>query len=143
MRTSQIIIGRVAHWLERFTLAELVFVLQENARMYPLDKFRVRKIGLAVRETFGGDQSDDDIRMLIEDLSNVYSQTRPLMKACSVSLITIKQNDHLLIPFRSSCPVCCRSLNENNAKQKRIRIYCDNGAVVIGKNAIFLYKHKG
>jgi hypothetical protein len=137
MRTPRVIIERVAHWLEYFTLTELVFVLKEDARMYPFDKFRVAKIGLAVRHTFASDQSDNEVRMLIEDLSTVYCQTRPLVKPTSISSITIRQNDHLLVPFRSSCPTCYQSLNITNSQQRRIRLYCHTGSVAIGKKTIF------
>ena len=137
MRTPSIIIERVAHWLEVFTLAELVFVLSEDARMYPLDKFRVEKIALALRHTFSSEQSDNDVKMLIEDLSMSYCQSRPLVKPTSISSIQIRHNNHLLVPFRSSCPICYESLNINNSCQKRIRLYCHNGSVVTGKNIVF------
>jgi hypothetical protein len=141
MRTSHVIIERVAHWLQYFTLAELIFVLKQDAHMYPFDKFRVQKIASAVRHTFSSDQSDNDVRMLIEDLSAAYCQTRPLVKPTSISSITIRQNNHLLVPFRSSCPTCYQVLNENNCKQRRIRLYCNNGSVVIGKNFIFVFDY--
>jgi hypothetical protein len=102
--------------------------------MYPFDKFRIQKIASAVRHTFASDQSDDDVRMLIQDLSTAYCQTRPLNKPTSISSIMIGQTNHLLVPFRSSCPICHQVLNENNCKQRRIRLYCYNGSVVIGKN---------
>jgi len=141
MRTSRVIIELIAHWLEYFTLAELIFVLKADAHMYPFDKFRVQKIALALRHTFSSDQSDNDVRMLIEDLATVYSQTRPLVKPTSISSITIRKNDHLLVPFRSSCPTCCQSLNESNSKQRGIRLYCDNGSVIIGKNDFFAFDY--
>ncbi|CAF1049578.1 unnamed protein product [Rotaria magnacalcarata] len=131
MRTPSIIIERVAHWLEFFTLAELVFVLSEDARMYPLDKFPIEKIALAVRHTFSSEQSNNDVKMLIEDLSMSYCQTRPLVKPTSISFIKIRHNNHLLVPFRSSCPTCYQSLNINNSCQKCIRLYCHNGSVVL------------
>ncbi|CAF4653683.1 unnamed protein product [Rotaria magnacalcarata] len=112
MRTPSIIIERVAHWLEFFTLAELVFVLSEDARMYPLDKFPIEKIALAVRHTFSSEQSNNDVKMLIEDLSMSYCQTRPLVKPTSISFIKIRHNNHLLVPFRSSCPTCYQNFNE-------------------------------
>lgn len=127
-----------AHWLEYFTLAELIFILKEDARMYPFDKFRVEKIAFAVRHTFASDQSDDQVKMLIEDLSAAYCQTRPVIKPTSISSITIRQNDHQLVPFRSSCPICYQSLDMTNSQQKRIRVYRHNGSVVIGKNNIFI-----
>ena len=40
MSTSPVIIERVRRWLEYFTLAELVFILTEEARTSPLDKGR-------------------------------------------------------------------------------------------------------
>lgn len=141
MRTPPVIIQRVTQWLHYFTLAELIFVLKENTCMYPFDRFRVQKIALALRHTFASDQSDDDVRMLIADLSNVYAQTRPLLKPTSISSITSRQNDHLLVPFRSSCPTCCQSLNENNSKQSRVRLYCHNGSTVIGKNLVFVFHY--
>jgi hypothetical protein len=61
MRTPPAVIERVVYWLEYFTLAELIFVLQEDARLYRLDKFRVDKIAFAVRETFSSDQPDNDV----------------------------------------------------------------------------------
>ncbi|CAF1933987.1 unnamed protein product [Rotaria magnacalcarata] len=131
MRTPSIIIERVAHWLEFFTLAELVFVLSEDAQMYPLDKFPIEKIALAVRHTFSSEQSNNDVKMLIEDLSMSYCQTRPLVKPTSISFIKIRHNNHLLVPFRSSCPTCYQSLNINNSCQKCIRLYCHNGSVVL------------
>lgn len=78
MRTSHTIIERVSHWLEYFTLAELVFVLSENARMPPFEKFCVEKIASSVRHTFFSEQSDEAVKMLIDDLSLTYSQTRPI-----------------------------------------------------------------
>lgn len=138
MRTSHVVISRVAHWLEYFTLAELVFVLKEDARMYPYDKFRIEKIATALRHTFSSNQSDNDVRMLIQDLSVAYCQPHQLTKPTSISSITVRKNDHLLIPFQSTCPTCCQILNENHCKQRRIRLYCSNGSVVIGKND-FLY----
>ena len=137
MRTAPAIVERVTHWLQYFSLAELMFILTEDARMYPLDKFRVDKIGFALRHTFSSDQSDNDVRKLIEDLSQAYCQTRPVMKPTSISSITLRQNVHLLVPFRSSCPTCSQPLNENNSKQKKIRLYCSNGSVVIGNFAFF------
>lgn len=139
MRTSPLIIERVAHWLEYFTLAELIFVLQEDARMYPFDKFRVQKIASAVRHTFSSDQSDADVKMLIEDLSTAYCQPRPLIKPTSISSNRIRHNDHLLIPYRTSCPSCYQSLNVADCKQRHIRLYCYNGAVAIGKKNTFCF----
>lgn len=139
MRTSPLIIQRVAYWLEYFTLAELIFVLQEDVRMYPLDKFRVQKIASAVRHTYSSDQSDADVKMLIEDLSTAYCQPRPLIKPTSISSNRIRHNDHILVPYRTSCPTCYQSLNVANCKQRHIRLYCYNGAVVIGENSIFVF----
>ncbi|CAM4793118.1 unnamed protein product [Rotaria magnacalcarata] len=130
MRTPSIIIERVAHWLEFFTLSELVFVLSEDARMYPLDKFRIEKIALAIRHTFSSEQSNNDVKMLIEDLFMSYCQTRPLVKPTSISFIKIRHNNHLVVAFRSSCPTCYQSLNINNSCQKCVRLYCHNGSVV-------------
>jgi hypothetical protein len=61
-----------------------------------------------------------------------------IVKPCSLPSITMHHNDHQLIPFRSSCPNCNQSLNENNAREKRIRLYCDDGSVVTGKSEFYL-----
>jgi len=79
MRTSSDIIKRIAH-----------FVLKENACMYPFDKFRVKEVALAVRHTISSDQSDNDVRLSVEDLSNEYCQARSVIKHISVSSITIR-----------------------------------------------------
>jgi hypothetical protein len=138
MRTPRAIIDRVSHWLEYFSLAELVFVLNEAARMSPFDKFRVEKIASSVRHTFFSEQSDEDVKMLIDDLSHAYSQTRPVHKPTSISSIMIRQNKHLLMPFQSSCPSCNRSLDVSDALQRRVRVYCHNGSVVTGKHSTVL-----
>jgi len=132
MRTSSVIIERVSHWLQHFTLAELVFVLNEDARMFLFDRFRIEKIASSLRHTFSSDQSNKDVKLLIEDLSVAYCQTRPVQKPTSLSSIMVRQNDHLLVPFQSSCPSCNRSLDGSNAVQKRLRLYCQNGSVVTG-----------
>ncbi|CAF5026632.1 unnamed protein product, partial [Rotaria magnacalcarata] len=131
MRTAPIIIEHVSHWLEYFTLAELFFVLNEDARISLFDKFRIGKIASAVRHTFMSDQLDEHVKMLIEDLSTAFCQSRPLHKPTSLSSIMIRQNDHFLVPFRSSCPSCNRTLDVSDAVQRRIRLYCLNGSVVI------------
>ncbi|CAF1158424.1 unnamed protein product [Adineta ricciae] len=131
MRSPSVAIERVSYWLRYFTLAELFFVLEEDARIYPFDKFRIRKIALALRHTFASDQSDNEVKMLIKDLSTEFSQARPLNKPTSISSITVRKSQHLLVPFRSTCPVCNNNLNENNAQQQGIRLYCSNGSVMI------------
>ncbi|CAF3700006.1 unnamed protein product [Rotaria sp. Silwood1] len=135
MRTSSVVIERVSYWLEYFTLAELVFVLNEDARMSPFDKFRFNKIASAVRHTFMSDQSDLHVKMLIDDLSTAYCQSRPLHKQTSVSSIMIRQNENLLVPFQSSCPKCNQSLDASDAIQRRVRLYCQNGSVVTGMHS--------
>ncbi|CAF4143071.1 unnamed protein product [Rotaria magnacalcarata] len=137
MRTAPIIIEHVSHWLEYFTLAELFFVLNEDARISLFDKFRIGKIASAVRHTFMSDQLDEHVKMLIEDLSTAFCQSRPLHKPTSLSSIMIRQNDHFLVPFRSSCPSCNRTLDVSDAVQRRIRLYCLNGSVVIGTMITF------
>ncbi|CAF3742173.1 unnamed protein product [Rotaria socialis] len=99
MRTSPFIIERVSYWLNSFSLAELVFVLNEDARIPPFDKFRISKIATAVRHKFMSDQPDECVKMLIDDLSTAYCQTRPMHKQNSLSSIMVHQNDHLLVPF--------------------------------------------
>ncbi len=133
MRTPGEIIGRVSHWLEHFTLAELVFVLNEDARISLFDKFRIEKIGSSLRHTFFSDQSDRHVKMLIDDLSLSYSQTRPVHKPTSLSSLMTRQNKHFLVPFQSSCPTCNCSLNPCDAVQRRLRLYCQNGSVVTGR----------
>jgi hypothetical protein len=78
MRTPKATIDRIAFWLERFILAELVFVLNEDSRMSPFDKLRVQKISNAVRYTFASFQEHMDVKMLIDDLSIEYCQVRPM-----------------------------------------------------------------
>jgi hypothetical protein len=90
MRTSRVIIERVSHWLEHFTIAELVFVLNEDARMPLFDRFRIEKIASSLRHTFSSDQSNKDVKLLIEDLSVVYCQTRPVQKPTSLSSIMVR-----------------------------------------------------
>ncbi|CAF1004960.1 unnamed protein product [Rotaria sordida] len=144
MRTPRVIIEWVAYWLEFFTLPELIFVLKEDARMYPFDKFRVEKIALAVRHTFSSNQSDNDVKMLIEDLSIAYCQTRLLLKPTSISSITIRQNNHLLVPFRSSCPTCYqRTLFtlQCNHRNPRCPSAIDNSPVMIFPNFIQIKNH--
>ncbi len=133
MRTSAEIIGRVCHWLKFFTLAELIFVLNEDARMSVFDKFRIEKISFSLRHTFFSDQSDRHVKMLIDDLSLSYFQARPVHKPTSLSSITTRQNNHTLVPFQSSCPTCNCTLNPHDTFQRRIRLYCQNGSVVTGK----------
>jgi hypothetical protein len=133
MRTAKATIDRVAYWLERFTLAELVFVLHEDSRMSLFDKFRVGKIGDAVRHAFASSQDDVDVKMLIDDLSLRYCQTRPMHKELSSPLIAMRINSHVLNPFRSSCPTCNRILNVSDAKQRQVRIYFRDGTVSAGK----------
>ncbi|CAF4408247.1 unnamed protein product, partial [Rotaria magnacalcarata] len=78
--------------------------------MYPLDKFRVEKIALALRHTFSSEQSDTDVKMLIKDLSMSYCQSRPLVKSTSISSIQIRHNNHLRTLFTLQCdhrkPMC-------------------------------------
>ncbi|CAM4831875.1 unnamed protein product [Rotaria magnacalcarata] len=124
------------------TLAELVFVLNEDARIPPFDKFRIPKIATAVRHTFMSDQPDECVKMLIGDLSTAYCQTRPMHKQNSLSSIMVHQNDHLLVPFRTSCPTCNRSLDASDAIQKRVRLYRQNGSVVIGMMYTLNCQHK-
>ena len=140
MRTSLGAIQRVTRWLEYFTLAELIFILKQDIKMYPFDRYRVSKIAQAVSMTFGGDQSENHIKMLLEDLSSKFKQTRLMIKLTSISTIVNRCNDHLLIPFQSSCPTCDRSLNTSNCKQRRIRLYCLNGSVNSGKMNILVYQ---
>ncbi|CAF3601140.1 unnamed protein product [Rotaria socialis] len=142
MRTSPFIIERVSYWLNSFSLAELVFVLNEDARIPPFDKFRISKIATAVRHKFMSDQPDECVKMLIDDLSTAYCQTRPMHKQNSLSSIMVHQNDHLLVPFRTSCPTCNRSLDASDAIQKRVRLYRQNGSVVIGIMYTLNCQHK-
>ena len=134
MRTPKATIDRIAFSLERFTLVELFFVLNEDSRMSPFDKLRVQKISNVVRYTFASFQEDMDVKMLIDDLSIEYCQTRPMQKLMTTSLITLRVNRHLLNPFRSSCPTCGRSLNVSDAKQRQLRIYFRNGSVTSGES---------
>jgi hypothetical protein len=133
MRTPAEIIGRVCHWLTFFTLAELVFVLNEDARMSMFDKFRIEKVSSSLRHAFFSGQSDQHVKMLIDDLSLSYFQARPVHKPTSLSSIIVRQNNHTLVPFQSSCPTCNCTLNPFDAFQRRIRLYCQNGSVVTGK----------
>lgn len=133
MRTPLLIIERVSYWLEIFTLAELVFVLNENLRLSPFDKLRIKKIGTSLRHTFFTNQSDTDIKLLIDDLSSTYYQTRPVHKPTSLSSTMVQQQERCLVPFRSTCSTCNRNLNVSDAIQKQLRLYCANGSVVVGK----------
>lgn len=133
MRTRAEIIERVSYWLQTFTLAELTFVLNEDLRLSPFDKFRIKKIGSSLRHTFFSNQSDSDVKMLINDLSSAFCQARPVHKPTSLSSTIIRQQERFLIPFRSTCPTCNCNLNQSNAVQKQLRIYCGNGSVVTGK----------
>ena len=132
MRTSNEIIHRVSHWLEHFTRAELVFVLNEDARISLFDKFRIEKIAFSLRHAFFSDQSDRCVKMLIDDLSHSFSQTRPVHKLTSLSSTIVRQNKHFLVPFQSSCPTCDFGLNPYDGIQRRLRLYCQNGSVVTG-----------
>lgn len=133
MRTSNEINHRVSYWLEHFTLAELFFVLNEDARISLFDKFRIEKIAFSLRHTFFSDQSDRCVKMLIDDLSHSFSQTRPVQKLTSLSSTIVRQNKHFLVPFQSSCPTCGIGLDSYNAIQRRLRLYCQNGSVVTGE----------
>lgn len=131
-RTPRPIIERISHWLETFTLAEMVFVLHEDARLSPFDKFRFKKIGSSVRHTFFSNQSDTQVKMLIDDLSTTYCQMRPIHKPTSLSSSLIRQQEHFLVPFRSTCSTCNHNLNVSDAIQKQLRLYCGDGSVVTG-----------
>lgn len=45
----------------------------------------------------------------------------------------IRQNETLLVPFRTSCQTCNSSLNTSDAIQKQIRSHCRNGSVITGE----------
>ena len=135
MSTSPVIIERISHSLEYFTLAELVFVHTEEARTSPLDKFRVKTIASSLRHTFLSNQSDHHVEMLTDDLSTAYNQCRIPHKQSLASSVTFSQVDHLLTPFRSSCPACNQNLDVSNAIQKPVRLYCQSGSVVIGMDS--------
>ncbi|CAF1016734.1 unnamed protein product [Adineta ricciae] len=42
----------------------------------------------------------------------------------------IRQQQHFLVPFRSTCSMCNRNLNVSDAIQKQLRLYCGDGSVV-------------
>lgn len=52
----------------------------------------------------------------------------------------IRQNNHLLVPFRSSCPICNQNLDVSDAVQRLIRVYCHNGSVVTGNKSTLLFQ---
>jgi hypothetical protein len=118
--------------LEYFTRAELNLILQDDARLPPIDRFRVEKIAFAVRHTFFSDQSDVQVRMLIDDLSMAFCQSRPVQHPASMNSIMMRHDIFVLVPYQSSCPDCRQVLNKSDALQRRIRLYCRNGSVVIG-----------
>lgn len=132
MRSSNQMIQRISHWLQYFTLVELLFVLKEDTRMYCFDRLREKKIGRALRYKFGSDCSDDDVKIVIMELANYYKQMLPVITDISIQSILIHHDNHLLIPFQSTCPVCHAILDKNDCEQKRIRLYCRNGSVVTG-----------
>jgi hypothetical protein len=134
-RTTLEVISHVAKQLEIFTLAELFYVLQEDAKISLFDIHRIKKIADAMRYRFDSNHTYEQVSIVIKLLGNTYKQTLPMQNEMSFSFISNRQlHDPAILPFSSVCSVCQRSLNEFDAKQRSIKIYCLNGSVVSGMN---------
>jgi len=135
LRFSLDVITCVPQQLEIFTLAELFYVLQEDAKLSLFDAHRIKKITDAVRYRFGSDHSFEQVNTAIKLLGNSFKQTLPMQNEMSFSFISYRQlQGPVILPFSSVCCVCQRSLGELNTKQRSIKIYCLNGSVVSGMN---------
>ncbi len=134
-RTSPEVISCVAKQLKIFTLAELVYVLQEDAKISLFDIHRIKKIADAMRYRFDSNHTYEQVGTVVKLLGNAYKQTLPMQNEISFSFISNRQlHDPVILPFSSVCSVCQRSLNEFDTKQRSIKIYCVNGSVVSGMN---------
>ncbi len=135
LRTSLDVITYVSQQLEIFTLAELFYVLQEDAKLSLFDAHRIKKITDAVRYRFGSNHSFEHVNTAIKLLGNSFKQTLPMQNEMSFSFISYRQlQGPVILPFSSVCDICERSLNELHSIQRSIKIYCVNGSVVDGKH---------
>lgn len=128
-------IADVSHLLKYFTLAELFFVLHEYSVSSRFDVNRIKKITQSIGYKFGGDHTCDQVETVIKVLGNSYPQTLPMQVESSLSFLSYHESlKPVISPFSCVCPLCKHSLNEFNARQRSIRLYCANGSVVSGKN---------
>jgi len=134
-RTSMEVISHVIKQLKIFTLAELFYVLQEDAKLSLFDIHRIKKMADGLRYRFGSNHTFEQVRTAIKLLGDEYKQALPIQNEISFSFISYRHlHDPVILPFSSVCCVCQRSLGELNTKQRSIKIYCVNGSVVSGMN---------
>lgn len=139
-RTSSDIISTVADQLKIFTLPELVYVLEQDSKLSCFDIHRIEKITDAVRYRFDSKHCHEEIRTLLQLLSNEFKQTLPVDNQNSFAFI-FNQKLHypVILPFTSVCHICKRSLSALETKQRSIKIYCVNGSVVSGMISKYWY----
>lgn len=137
-RTSLEIISTVTDLLKVFTLAELVYVLEQDAKLSRFDIHRLQKITDAVRYRFNSNHSFGEINMAVQLLGNEFKQTLPVENKNSLShIFNCQLHDPIILPFSCVCYICKRSLSEIETKERSVKIYCINGAVVSGRKCIY------
>lgn len=137
-RTSFDIISAVANQLKIFTLAELFYVLEQDAKLSCFDIHRVKRIADALRYRFDTVHTCEQINVVVQLLGNAFKQTLPVEHQKSLSYIFNRQlHDPVILPFSSVCFVCKRSLSKLETKERSVKIYCINGSVVSGKKSVY------
>lgn len=126
-------IASISHQLKFFTIAELFFILHENATLSFLDVNRTKKISDGIRYRYGGNHTYEQVETVIKLLGNSYPQTLAMQNEMSLSYMSYRQLfNPTIVPFSSVCYVCKKSLDNLHTKQRSTTIYCANGSVVFG-----------
>ena len=132
-RTCSTVVDQISKQLQIFSLAELFYVLQEDAHSPMLDVNRVKKITDAVRYKYGGKQSTDQVANSIKLLSGIFSQSFCMQNEMSLQSVYYRRSmNQIIIPFSNVCTICKQSLTDRDANQRTVKVYCTNGSVLIG-----------
>ncbi|CAF1529494.1 unnamed protein product [Rotaria magnacalcarata] len=142
-RTCSKVIANVSDQLKFFTVAELFYVLQEDARLSLFDINRVKKITDRIRYRYGSEHSDEQVTTVIQLLGDIYAQTLPMQNELSLSFTSHRQSlNPIITPFSSVCFICQKSFDRFDAKQHPVKVYFANGSSVSGKFMTFVCNHR-
>lgn len=132
-RSSLEEIGLVSDQLKLFTLRELFFILQLNEQFSVLDDNRFKRITDCLHYRFGSQQSFERVKTAIDMLKDIFSQTSPMQYQNSLNTVFYRRlTESMISPFSVVCQTCGFFIDTSNVKQRRVKVYWLNGAVLTG-----------
>ena len=134
-RTCSTVSKSVEMMLKKFTLAELLFLLQQDTSMPRIDEMRIRKIADGARFMYGDNQPNDNVAAAIESLADTFAQTRPMQKKGLPAIALSRSLEYFIVPFTNAFTSCGASVSISMSQERAVKIYRGNGSVVGVKNS--------